>query len=213
MKTTARLAALMAIALLVTGCSTGLRHKDRIVREPVQLPSAPSLGGTSPPPQAAPEYDRCDAFPAVRDGTHTARGSPLIEPDLKVPGSSPLGRGCGHGLRRCRGMRPGPPVEGVPAPTLQELEPGLQPLSGAWGQLDHDGPGASFLEVPPREFAIESDGLGQVDLRDQGHVGRVDQGGVLERLVLALGHREEQARGGARPGRTRRGTRGSRHSR
>ena len=38
---------------------------------------------------------------------------------------------------------------------------------------------------------VELDGRGQVHLGDDGHVGRVEDGRVLERLVLALGHREE----------------------
>ena len=71
MKAPARLAALMAVVLLVSGCSTGLRHKDRVVREPVQLPSAPSLGGTSPPAQAAPNMS--DAMPSPLSGTAPTR--------------------------------------------------------------------------------------------------------------------------------------------
>jgi len=71
MKTTARLTALMAIVLLVSGCSTGLRHKDRAMREPVQLPSAPSLGGPSSAPLAAPNMS--DSMPSPLSGTAPSR--------------------------------------------------------------------------------------------------------------------------------------------
>lgn len=71
MKTTARLAALMGIVLLVSGCSTGLRHKDRALREPVQLPSAPSLGGPTPAPLTAPNMS--DSMPSPMSGTAPAR--------------------------------------------------------------------------------------------------------------------------------------------
>ena len=43
MKTTARLAALTATLVLVAGC-TGLRHKDKPTRDPVQLPGASQPG-------------------------------------------------------------------------------------------------------------------------------------------------------------------------
>ncbi len=42
MKATARLAALAATFVLVAGCNC-MRHKERPIREPVQLPGAPSL--------------------------------------------------------------------------------------------------------------------------------------------------------------------------
>ena len=52
MKTTAGLAAMTAALVLVAGCSC-LRHKEKLPREPVQLPGAPSLEpgpATSPVP-------------------------------------------------------------------------------------------------------------------------------------------------------------------
>ena len=73
MKTTARLAALIASIVLVSGCTHGLRSKDRTVRDPVQLPSAPSLvepGSTLPAipnmsgPSASPLSGSAPARPA-----------------------------------------------------------------------------------------------------------------------------------------------------
>jgi hypothetical protein len=43
MKTTACLAAVAGALLLASGCTGGLRHKDRAMTEPVRLPSAPAL--------------------------------------------------------------------------------------------------------------------------------------------------------------------------
>ncbi len=43
MKTTAYLAALAGTLLLASGCTGGLRHKDRAMTDPVRLPSAPTL--------------------------------------------------------------------------------------------------------------------------------------------------------------------------
>jgi hypothetical protein len=42
MKTTARLAAVTATLLFVSGCTGGLRDKDRPLREPVRSASAPA---------------------------------------------------------------------------------------------------------------------------------------------------------------------------
>lgn len=53
MKTTFRLAAAAASLLLVTGCTSSLRSKDRTMREPVQMPGAPSLG-TAPANSSVP---------------------------------------------------------------------------------------------------------------------------------------------------------------
>jgi hypothetical protein len=56
MKTTSRLATLTAMFLMVSGC-TGMRHKEKVLREPVKLPGAPTLepSVTTPPAATMPE--------------------------------------------------------------------------------------------------------------------------------------------------------------
>lgn len=51
MKATARLVAL-ATLVVISGCTGGLRHKERPLREPVRLPSAPSLDPTISAPSS-----------------------------------------------------------------------------------------------------------------------------------------------------------------
>jgi hypothetical protein len=52
MKTTSRLATFAAMILLVSGC-TGMRHKEKALREPVKLPGAPTLEPSVTTPPAA----------------------------------------------------------------------------------------------------------------------------------------------------------------
>jgi hypothetical protein len=52
MNTTARLAAVTAAVVLVAGCNS-LHHRDKTLREPVQLPGAPRLE-PGPPPSTVP---------------------------------------------------------------------------------------------------------------------------------------------------------------
>jgi hypothetical protein len=52
MNTTARLAAVTTALVLVTGCNS-LHRRDKPLRDPVQLPGAPSLE-PGPPPSTVP---------------------------------------------------------------------------------------------------------------------------------------------------------------
>ncbi len=76
MKTTARLAALLASILLVSGCTHGLRPKDRTVRDPVQLPSAPSLAEPGATLPAIPNMSGPSASPLSGAATGRPAGMP-----------------------------------------------------------------------------------------------------------------------------------------
>ena len=65
MKTTVRLAAVAATLLFVTGCTGGLRDKDRPLREPVRSPSAP-VPEPSPTTTAAPNMNGSTPSPPSR---------------------------------------------------------------------------------------------------------------------------------------------------
>ena len=50
MNTIARMAALLAPLLFASGCTRGMHHSDRPLRDPVRLPSAPALEPSSNTP-------------------------------------------------------------------------------------------------------------------------------------------------------------------
>src|SRR4051812_16948514 len=62
---------------------------------------------------------------------------------------------------------------------FQQSYPSLDSGTATGRDLEHDGPGASLLEVPPGQRQVESDGAGEVELGDQRHIRRVDKRGVL----------------------------------
>ena len=65
------------------------------------------------------------------------------------------------------------------------------PRAGLRRHAQRPHAGAYGLDAGERGVPVEPHRLGEVDLGDQGDVGGVEDGGVLERLVLALGDGEE----------------------
>src|SRR2546421_5097908 len=74
---------------------------------------------------------------------------------------------------------------------LQELQPLLQPLPGLCRNRENLHTGPDGLDVPLCRRKVELGSCRQVHLGEDHHVRRVEDGRVLERLVLALRHREQ----------------------
>jgi hydrogenase small subunit len=85
-----------------------------------------------------------------------------------------------------RGRAPGAPRQ-LPQP----LQPRRHSLSGARRSLLDLDPRAYLIEVVQGFSAVEPCRLGEIGLGDQRQVRAVEDGRVLERLVLALGDGEE----------------------
>jgi hypothetical protein len=84
--------------------------------------------------------------------------------------------------------RPGPP-----SPLrAKEVEPGAHALARAGGELEHRGAGRHLAHAVERALAVEADDLGDVDLVDHHRVGVLEDARVLQRLVLALGDRQQR---------------------
>src|SRR5437660_585506 len=72
-----------------------------------------------------------------------------------------------------------------------QSEPFGHPLPRFGGSLQNRDARTNRLEMSVCRLTIELAGVCQVDLRDQGGVGRVEQGRVFSWLVLAFGYREQ----------------------
>jgi hypothetical protein len=66
MKTTFGLAAVTATLFFVSGCTGGLRGKDRSVRDPVRLPGAPVLEGSPTTPSIPGMTGSSPSIPPAR---------------------------------------------------------------------------------------------------------------------------------------------------
>src|SRR5665213_1108766 len=72
-----------------------------------------------------------------------------------------------------------------------ELEPAIHAASGLRRDVQDFDAGAYSLQVLDGGRTIEFHCGGKVGLGDHGDVGAVDDGWVLERLVFALGNRQQ----------------------
>lgn len=70
-------------------------------------------------------------------------------------------------------------------------EPVVESDAASRGCLDDGYPGANAEDVSIRQVAVEFDDLGQIDLADDGDVGRIEDRRILYRLILAFGHGED----------------------
>ncbi len=67
----------------------------------------------------------------------------------------------------------------------------VDPVAGAGAGPDDLHPRVDPLDVLPEGALVEAGRLGQVGLGDDDQMGGAERGGVLQRLVLALGHRHQ----------------------
>jgi hypothetical protein len=73
----------------------------------------------------------------------------------------------------------------------QIRQPLLHPRAGLGGGLEDADARPDLVDIPERQLAVEAAGLGDIDLGDHRRVGGVEERGILERLVFALGHAEQ----------------------
>src|ERR1035437_5917750 len=79
-----------------------------------------------------------------------------------------------------------------PCPLLRQVsQPLFHPRAGFCGGLEDSNPRPYLIDIPERERAVEAAGLGDVHLCNHSGVSGVEKRGVLQRLVLALGHAEQ----------------------
>ena len=96
-----------------------------------------------------------------------------------------------RGPRGPRGWISAPLPGGGRRQLVQLLFPSRHALAAARRGLQHLEAGANLPQVVQRQRAVEADRFGEIDLGDHGEVGAVEDGRILERLVLALGHRQQ----------------------
>src|SRR6202023_2082394 len=75
---------------------------------------------------------------------------------------------------------------------MEQVEHRLHPVSCFGGNLENLHPGPNALYVAPGRGQIELRRLGQVHLGDDGNIGGIENGGVFQRLILALGCRPQK---------------------
>jgi hypothetical protein len=73
----------------------------------------------------------------------------------------------------------------------QQSDPFIHPRAGSRGKFQNSGVMTDPLEVQDGPFSIEASGGCEISFGDDRYTGRVEHGWILQRLVLAFGHRQQ----------------------
>src|ERR1035441_1816476 len=76
-------------------------------------------------------------------------------------------------------------------PLEQKLAPLVEALPGLGRRLNDPRIGGDAPDVGQCRVAVVTAGLGEIDLADEDHVRRLEHGRILQRLVFALGDRQQ----------------------